>query len=240
MNLRAPRDGEMYWDLSTYFPDAHYRKAMHQYGDKELAPDGGSRTQYYWSGEDGVVYHTEQGDDMVHPFFDTVEDAERFLERQADQHGKDRYSGMVLRKTGNRKVEEATDVLTEQSGIADFAPDGGYPVDEPEPPAQDREMQIENPAPDAVYFWYDPAADYIVQEEVDPYDVRGVFESRDDAAQFLEWYADSYGDDAASHLELYSADLAYEGQGSDHRSQDAAADSPDLPPQADFDEYLDD
>ena len=35
--------------------------------------------------------------------------------------------------------------------------------------------QIENPHPDTVLFWYDPSIDYIVQEEVEPYDVRGFF-----------------------------------------------------------------
>ena len=57
---------------------------------------------------------------MVIPFFNTVDDAEQFLENQANQYGKERYQGLVLRKTGNRKVEESTDVLTEQSGLADF------------------------------------------------------------------------------------------------------------------------
>lgn len=88
--------------------------------------DGGSRTQYYWSGEDGILYHTEKDEDMVVPFFNSVDEAERFLEHQAESNGKDRYSGLVLRKTGNRKVEEATDVLTEQSGLMEFSPDGGY------------------------------------------------------------------------------------------------------------------
>ncbi|MDY6778056.1 MAG: hypothetical protein SVU32_05280 [Candidatus Nanohaloarchaea archaeon] len=131
LNLRHPRRGEMRYELNNYFPDAHYRKAVEEAGysldgeEPEVRTDGGTRTQYYWSGDQGVLYHTEQGEDMVVPFFDTVEDAERFLEQQADRYGNDRYSGMVLRKTGNQKVEEATDVLTDQSGLADFAADGG-------------------------------------------------------------------------------------------------------------------
>lgn len=47
-------------------------------------PDAGKRTQYYWSGEDEILYHTEKEEDMVIPFFNTVDDAEQFLENQAD------------------------------------------------------------------------------------------------------------------------------------------------------------
>lgn len=241
LNFRAPRDGEMHYDLNTYFPDFHYRKAVEQAGyDVEvelddadlddLRTDGGSRTQYYWSGDDGILYHGEKGEDMVLPFFDSVEDAERFLEHQAETYGKDRYGGMVLRKTGNQKVEEATDVLTDQSGLADFAPDGGYP----EPPDQDQKLQIENPQPDRVWFWYDPAADQIVQEEVAPYDVRGVFESEEDADRFVDWYADRYGLDDTSHLELYAADLAYQGQGYTHLDEGNRDEERVLPEQADL------
>jgi type IV secretory pathway ATPase VirB11/archaellum biosynthesis ATPase len=82
--------------------------------------DGGIDTQYYWCGEEGVVYHTEADTEIVNPFFRTEEEAERFLERIADRNGKERYSNLVLRKTGNQKVMEATDVLTKQSGLAQF------------------------------------------------------------------------------------------------------------------------
>jgi len=120
--------GPLRFELENYFPEAHYKQAIDQAfqeeAREELRPDGGSRTQYYWSGEDGILYHTEKEEDMVIPFFNTVDDAEHFLENQADQYGKDRYQGLVLRKTGNRKVEEATDVLTDQSGLMDFASDG--------------------------------------------------------------------------------------------------------------------
>ena len=116
--------GELRFEKGSYFPEAHYEMAFVEADDREfgeeLLPDGGSKTQYYWSGEDGILYHTSKGEDMVVPFFNTVDDAEQFLENQASQHGKDRYSSMVLRKSGNRKVEEATDVLTEQSGIDDY------------------------------------------------------------------------------------------------------------------------
>jgi hypothetical protein len=116
--------GPLRFELENYFPEAHYKQAIdHAFQEEareELRPDGGSKTQYYWSGEDGILYHTEKEEDMVIPFFNTVDDAEQFLENQADQYGKERYQGLVLRKTGNRKVEEATDVLTNQAGLTDF------------------------------------------------------------------------------------------------------------------------
>lgn len=116
--------GELRFELENHFPETHYKEAIDQAFQEEtreeIRSDGGSRTQYYWSGEDGILYHTEKEEDVVIPFFNTVDDAEQFLENQADQYGKQRYQGLVLRKTGNRKVEEATDVLTNQSGISDF------------------------------------------------------------------------------------------------------------------------
>ena len=116
--------GPLRFELENYFPEAHYKQAIDQAFQEqardELRPDGGSRTQYYWSGEEGVVYHTEAGDELVDPFFDTIDEAERFLQNQADQYGEDRYQNMVLRRAGNMKMKEATEVLTEQSGLADW------------------------------------------------------------------------------------------------------------------------
>lgn len=116
--------GHLRFELENYVPEAHYKNAIDQAFEEEasaeLRPDGGSRTQYYWSGEDGVVYHTEMEREIVDPFFGSVEAAERYLEGLADFHGKERYDRLVLRKSGNRKVEEATEVLTEQSGLTDW------------------------------------------------------------------------------------------------------------------------
>lgn len=116
--------GPMRFELENYFPEAHYKQAIDQAfqreADEEVLSDGGSRTQYYWSGDEGVVYHTEAGEDLVDPFFGSVEEAEQYLESLADRHGKERYTGMVLRESGDRKVEEATEVLTEQSGLTEW------------------------------------------------------------------------------------------------------------------------
>lgn len=116
--------GPIRYKLENYFPEAHYKKAIDQafreQAEDEVLPDGGSLTKYYWSGEDGIVYHTEVGEDTVDPFFNTVEEAERFLENLADVNDGGQYEGLVLRKSGNRKVMEATEVLTEQSGITEW------------------------------------------------------------------------------------------------------------------------
>lgn len=126
MNLTGgtSSSGPLRFELENYFPEAHYKQAIDQAFEKEaeeeILPDGGSRTQYYWSGDQGVVYHTEAGDELVDPFFDTIDEAERFLQTQADQYGEDRYQDMVLRRAGNMKMKEATEVLTEQSGLTDW------------------------------------------------------------------------------------------------------------------------
>ena len=116
--------GELRYELENYFPEAHYKKAIDRALEdeavEEILPDGGSRTQYYWSGDEGVIYHTEAGDELVDPFFDTIEEAEKFLQNQAEQHGQEMYQGMVLRRAGNMKMKEATDVLTEQAGLTDW------------------------------------------------------------------------------------------------------------------------
>jgi hypothetical protein len=116
--------GELRYELENYFPEAHYKKAIdkafREMAGRDLRPDGGSRTQYYWSGDDGVVYHTKAGDEMVDPFFDSIDEAERFLETQADLYGRERYQNLVLRRAGNMKMKEATEVLTEQSGLTEW------------------------------------------------------------------------------------------------------------------------
>lgn len=57
---------------------------------------------------------------MVDPFFGSIEEAEHYLENLADRHGSEQYTGLVLRKSGNRKVKEATEVLTKQAGLSDW------------------------------------------------------------------------------------------------------------------------
>jgi len=78
-------------------------------------------SQYYWTTENGVLYHTGVGPEQVDPFFDSVERAEDFLEQRADLNGNDQYEGAILREATGGKVKEATAVLTSQSGLAQFA-----------------------------------------------------------------------------------------------------------------------
>ena len=155
--LDACRDREMRWVLFNYFPAAHYQLAL-----RELEPetDGGHEslhngrqqsTVYYWLDPKtgAALYHTGVYTDEANPFFGTVEEAEASLEQQADAaENAERYAGMSLYRAGTRKIEDATAVLTEQTGIGDFMPDGG--------------LQIRNPQHERVYFWYDPTSDYVL------------------------------------------------------------------------------
>lgn len=115
---------ELEWETFAYFPEAHYNQELtnriQEEWENEVLPDGGERTQYYWSGEDGIIYHTENSGEMVEPFFGSIQEAEHYLEDLAERHGKGQYIGLVLRKSGNRKVEEATEVLTQQSGLREW------------------------------------------------------------------------------------------------------------------------
>ena len=229
----APRTSQAGYATFQYFPEWHYREAVHQVGPS-VVPDGGRdmlhnrerRAQvYYWLNPKtgAALYHTGVGDDEADPFFGTIAEAEAFLERQA-KAGADtsRYEALSLYTARTQKVEDATEVLTDQAGIDDFIPDGGRQMSDP-----DRER---------VWFWYNPSLDSIVQEEVAPYDVRGVFPSKADADRFLDWYADQYGVVDTSHLELYRAELELEGFG--RKYLDEASGRSDQPPeQVDFDMF---
>lgn len=166
-------------------------------------PDGGRYTEtlYAWYDPDTGTYltHAEAGDEFATPFFEDEDAARRYLDHRAGERGDlDRFEGLSLQKLRAKKIGEAVEVLTDQAGIEDFMPDGGHQIDNPQ---------------DAVWFWYNPAADMIIQEEVEPYDVVGLFDTEDDADRFIRQYAEQYGLDDASHLEKYRADLSYEGQG---------------------------
>lgn len=189
-------------------------------------------TVYYWLDPDtgAALEHTGVNDESTIPFFPDEGSAYDYLEKRAEDGDKERYDNLSLYKARTRKVGDAVDVLTNQAGIGDFVPDGGYPY------GPDG-VQIDNPAPDRVWFWYNPAADHVVQEEVEPYDVRGVFETENDAYRFVDWYAERYGLDETSHLELYSAAIAYEGQGRTYVNEGAPGEENEPPEQADLAAY---
>lgn len=235
MNLRAPRNGELYWDLSTIFPDWHYRQGIQSFDDDNLRSDGGYHdlhngkqraTVYYWLNPEtgSALEHTTVGDEQTIPFFAEQDQAKDYLEKRAEQSADTDYSELSLYKARVRKVGDAVEVLTDQAGIGDFAPDGGTP------------LQIPTHRPEEVYFWYDPSLDSILQEEIEPYTMKGVFETKTDAEQFLDWYADQYDLDDTSHLELYRAELTLEGYGRKYHQEDPAS-GHDPPPQTDIDDW---
>ena len=193
--------------------------------------DGGRSTRYVWFDPDteAVLYHTGVNDDAADPFFASVDEADRFLEQRADQGEQDRYERLSLYKVRMRKEKDALDVLLDQSGLDDFerfAPDGGS------------DLQIGNPYPETVYFWYDPSVDLLIQAEVKPYDVRGMFGMEADAYRFLDWYADQYAIEDTTHFELYAADLEHRGYGLPTQEADRESEDIEEPPeQAAFDAF---
>jgi hypothetical protein len=56
---------------------------------------------------------------VVDPFFNSIEAAESYLEREADSQ-QELYDDMVLYDADGNKIKEAVEVLTDQSGIMDF------------------------------------------------------------------------------------------------------------------------
>jgi hypothetical protein len=97
-------------------------------GYTELHAGKQAATVYYWLDPrtGAALYHTTAYEDEVNPFFGTVEEAEAFLEQQAATGESERYEALSLYQARTRKVADATDVLTDQAGIEDFLPDGGY------------------------------------------------------------------------------------------------------------------
>jgi hypothetical protein len=90
-------------------------------GTKNLHLDGRRNTVYYWFDPDSgaLLYHTGVNEYGADPFFSSIGEAETFLKQQA---GKDdaNYEEMSLYEARIKKVEDAVDVLMDQSGIDDF------------------------------------------------------------------------------------------------------------------------
>jgi len=90
---------------------------------------------YYWLNPDtgAALEHTGVNDETTVPFFPDEESAEAYLERRAESGEEEQYEHLSLYKARARKVGGAVDVLTDQSGIEDFVPDGGTQIDNPVP-----------------------------------------------------------------------------------------------------------
>jgi choline dehydrogenase-like flavoprotein len=145
LNLRQPWDDELQWELNNYAPLAYYDRAIATVQaaedededgiEEDVAPDGGygdlhngprTSTVFYWldPDTDAVLTHTGLGDDAGVPFYPDIGAAERELEHRADREGEDQYAGLSLYRAKTRKVKDAVDVLTDQSGIEDFLHEG--------------------------------------------------------------------------------------------------------------------
>lgn len=140
LTFRHPRNGEMHYELWNYFPGGHYELAIDaaldlhtmqlaqeeidHNEDHDLLPDGGryTDTAYAWFDPDtgGLLYHTEANSEFADPFFEEEESARDFLERQADLNGNESYENLSLQKFKAKKIGEAVEILTDQSGLADF------------------------------------------------------------------------------------------------------------------------
>lgn len=116
----------MSWSTFDYKPIGLYEQRIQtleaETGDLDvLLTDGGKNsTQFYWSGQDGVLYHTEVGPNLVKIHYNSEDEAVRHIENEADKYGEEMFSGMVLRKTGNQKVMEVDDVLTTQQDLMEY------------------------------------------------------------------------------------------------------------------------
>lgn len=91
----------------------------------DLHTDQRRNTVYYWVHPDtgAALYHTGVGEDTAIPFFDDVGAAETYLEQRAERDDSNEYDQYSLYEAKTRKVMDAVDVLTDQSGIVDFGDD---------------------------------------------------------------------------------------------------------------------
>jgi hypothetical protein len=197
--------------------------------------DGGryTDTKYAWYNPDtgSYLYHTETNGEYADPFFDEENEARESLERLAESGTKAEYENLSLHTLKMKKIGETVEVLTDQAGIHDFATDGGRPEDT---------HQIPNPKPERLWFWYEPASDRILQEEVKPYNVCAMFASEQDAREFINWYTEFHDVPLINFFDLYSAEIDLEGLGRrQHGGQEAEKNNnPAGPPeQADFSNF---
>lgn len=102
--------------------EAYTEKRVVLDGGQELHLDSRRNTIYYWFDPDtgGVLYHTGVNRSEADPFFGSVGEAETFLYQQAGQAESDQYSKLSLYSAKIQKIEDAVDVLMNQSGIDDF------------------------------------------------------------------------------------------------------------------------
>jgi len=146
MNLRHPRGEEMRIELEDPAPHQvyFYNQAIEEMAEdlgvdvdnNELIPDGGRPRKYFftWITENGnLLYESSVNGDGADVLYESETEAEQALERLIDTHPEeeDRYRKSNLYKVKRMdKVMEGVEVMTEQQGLSDFAPDGGYLIPE--------------------------------------------------------------------------------------------------------------
>lgn len=87
-----------------------------------------TKTLYAWYDPDTETYlsHGEIDEGFAQPFFENEEGARQFLDhRSREVDDKSCFEGLPLQKLRAKKIGEVVEVLTDQSGIEDFVPDGG-------------------------------------------------------------------------------------------------------------------
>lgn len=213
MFLDAERGEELSYGLFNYAPLGHYDKQIQEIEEQlqdldgnDLVPDGGRprKTFWAWITEEGnLLYETDLNGEEADVFYDSVNAAEQALERHVDRHPEreDRYKNANLFKVKKQGKElEGVEVLTEQSGLADFAPDGGY---------EDEDLIPDGGYLDdsTLFFFYNPTTNAVIQEEGMPYTWQGLHHSQEEAEEWLEEYQERHNLDDVSHFELYEAEV---------------------------------
>jgi hypothetical protein len=134
--LDASRDDEMKYGLFNYAPIAHYdlriEELEQELEDDDLVTDGGRPRKYFWTWiteEGNLLYETELNGEEADVFYESPGDAREALQRHVDRHPEreERYkkSGLYQIKLQEKEMD-GVEVMTEQQGLGDFAPDGGY------------------------------------------------------------------------------------------------------------------
>jgi hypothetical protein len=147
MNLRNPYDDQMKWELEDPAPHQvfFYNQAIENLAeelgvntdDDELIPDGGRPRKYFWAWRDengNYISDTTINGDSADIAKESLAEAERMMERlmESNPEQQDRYenAGCYKIKIMDKEME-GVEINTEQSGLDQFAPDGGYVISEP-------------------------------------------------------------------------------------------------------------
>ena len=90
-------------------------------------PDGGNgnRTQYFWYDPDtgAAMFDAPVNEEEADILFNTIDEASTFLERRAEENGKEDYGNLRLyriRRESRYKEMEGVEAFSEQAGLTDF------------------------------------------------------------------------------------------------------------------------